>query len=163
MKCAWCGEEYERKSNHQKFCSKKCQKLYARSKLKKPKTDVRICPVCHKEFTTYAEYHQVCCSKECYEIYHREVSKNNRRQNYRKKRTEVNTGGCKHVDNCFYGIGGICHYLLITGRTRGCEIEECTKYRRTDAERQMFKMRNPTNGERGGVLSEVQKDGRQEG
>ena len=157
-KCPICGEIFEKKSNCQRFCSKKCQQKYARQKLKKAKTESRKCPVCNKIFLTYEEANQVCCSANCYEIYHR----NNMREYARRKQKPKAEGGCKKVDTCLYGSGGICQYILITGRMRDCEVEECTRYKFVK-KANMPRMWSDTYGGRIRLLSEMQTDGNEEG
>lgn len=139
MKCDWCGEEFERKSNHQRFCSRKCQRAYARKKLKKAKTDVRKCPVCGKNFMAYEWSNQVCCNNECYTIYHRDNMREYARKHRTAKKKQV---FCRRVRDCFYGSGGVCEYLYIEGRPRGTEVENCSKFKQRYKEDGMSDMRN---------------------
>lgn len=124
-KCPICGQEFEKKSNCQRFCSRKCQQKYARQKLKKAKTDARKCPVCGKGFFAYEESKQVCCSHDCYVIYHRNKVREHNKEIRKPKPLDT---GCQLTDSCYYGLNGICRYILLTGKPRGCEIEKCEKY-----------------------------------
>lgn len=61
--CKYCGKQYEKQYNAQKYCSTECK-----LKTQKPRSrrKIKICPVCGKEFKGY--YKTTYCSMACASI-----------------------------------------------------------------------------------------------
>lgn len=62
-KCIICGQEFEAKTNVQRFCSNKCKTQYRR--LKGLDDILCNCPICGKEFKKNKYSKQVYCSRDC--------------------------------------------------------------------------------------------------
>jgi len=76
--CTNCGKEFTPLSSRGYFCSHKCNIDYKTSK-----TEIKICPICKKEFK---HLRRVTCSDKCYFLYVGKKAKltNKKRNNYNK-------------------------------------------------------------------------------
>lgn len=119
---------------------------------------IRECDVCGKRFNKFLRKDSPAnlCSAICrgkyarrlnsgqpisdyaYNIYKQQQREEKKKANAGKKAAalqyadpNVNTGLCKKTD-CKYGsrTSGlhVCDYMLITGKRRGCPVEDCKRY-----------------------------------
>lgn len=117
-KCAVCGKKFNkilRKDSPADLCSLNCkQKYWSRRQHGQP-------------ISNYAF--------EIYKLQQREAKKkataDKKAATQKYADPNVNTGLCKKTD-CKYGsrTSGlhVCDYMLITGKRRGCPVEDCKRY-----------------------------------
>lgn len=88
------------------------------------------CSDCKKK---RAKEYQKEYSKTRYKTFIAKPEPKKKQKKYTPSKTDLNKVSlCKKTKSCIYGgrISGmaICDYLSITGHSRGCPIEGCTKY-----------------------------------
>ena len=178
-KCALCGEEFETRYKHSKFC-------------KGP--HYKTCPVCGKKFQVddriaycYENWDKVCCSKKCGHVYahSKRTSKQKQETSDKVKRTKLLKYGdsnynnrTKAVETCIerYGVDSTNKLDSVKSKARETKLERyrdenynnSDKRRRTNVEKygtdnaakneQVKKKARQTNLKRYGVTSQFKRE-----
>ena len=73
--CSICGEEFWTTNENKRYCSDRCTRKYWALHKDEPKSDLRVCVICGKQFHHAPKaYRQCTCSEECRKINNRKNS-----------------------------------------------------------------------------------------
>ena len=109
--CQHCGQPYEPREFHQKYCSERCGSLRRGQYTEKRE---KICPVCHKSFLAYSKA-TIYCSNKCRQTQYQIAKgfKATKRQwdNLREFILERDNYICQDCGKFFMDIGLEAHHI----------------------------------------------------